>query len=347
MKRVTPEDFLWAEIAQDVKARQERRAAKPTKPSKPPKTAKDGRSHAKEEKAAQRSLTASLVDARLSLSATTTPQVVQIAQTLVVCGLPYRKTAERTIVRRSRAADGTTVTVTFQAHRSETPLPFGSDRSVLHWATDRAIKTGSPLVDWNSATQFLADMRMTDCGPNYARLREAFRRLSGFSVTVERVTETNEKLTILPVFETSNIPRLHPSPKVTPIQGHKQEYEQTGILFGSTFYKEIVRHHVPFPLDVLRSVYRKPQMSDYMMFLHWRVFAAQSETVIPWSMMREQLWQEDSNLYRMRTRFQDVIRAFKVVWPELTAEARPAGLYIAPIRSGKYLIPGIHRRNLP
>jgi len=345
MKRMTPEDFLFAELANEVEARQERRAAKP---AKPPKTAKDCRSHAKEEKAAQRSLTSSLVDARLSLAATTSPQVVQIAQTLVLCGLPYRKTDERTIVRRSRAADGTTVTVTFQAHRSETPLPYGSDRSVLHWATDRAIKTGSPLVDWNSATRFLSDMKMTDCGPNYARLREAFRRLSGFSVTVERVTETNEKLAILPVFESSNIPRLHPSPKVLPIQGHEQEYEQTGILFGSTFYKEIVRHHVPFPLDVLRSVYRKPQMSDYMMFLHWRVFAAQSETVIPWHMMREQLWQEDSNLYRMRTRFQEVIKAFKVVWPELTAEARSTGLYIAPIRSGRYLIPGAgNRRTLP
>ena len=340
MKRITPEDFLFAELVQEVKVRQERRAAKP---AKPPRTAKDGRSHAKEEKAAQRSLTSSLVDARLSLAGSTSPQVVQIAQTLVLCGLPYRKTAERTIVRRSRAADGTTVTVTFQAHRSETPLPYGSDRSVLHWATDRAIKTGSPLVDWNSATRFLADMKMCDSGQNYARLREAFRRLSGFSVTVERVTEANEKLTILPVFESSNIPRLHPSAKVVPIQGQDPEYEQTGILFGSTFYKEIVRHHVPFPLDVLRSVYRKPQMSDYMMFLHWRVFAAQSETVIPWHMMREQLWQEDSNLYRMRTRFQEVIKAFKVVWPELTAEARSTGLYIAPIRSGRYLIPGAHR----
>lgn len=346
MKRITREDFLFAEIAQDVKKRQEHRAAKP---QGSPAT-KAARSHAKEEKAAQRALNSSLVDARLALAVTTTPQVVQIAQTLVLCGLPYRKTAERSIVRRSRAADGTTITVTFQAHRSETPLPYGSDRSVLHWATDRAIKTGSPLVDWNSASRFLADMKMSDSGPNYARLREAFRRLSGFSVTVERMTETNEKLAILPVFETSNIPRLHPSTKVIPIHGHDsddQAYEQTGILFGSTFYKEIVRHHVPFPLDVLRSVYRKPQMSDYMMFLHWRVFAAQSETVIPWSMMREQLWQEDSNLYRMRTRFQEVIKAFKVVWPELTAEARSAGLYIAPIRSGRYLIPGAQRRNLP
>ncbi len=52
-------------------------------------------------------------------------------------------------------------------------------------------------------------------------------------------------------------------------------------------------HSVPWP--ILRTLARKPQMLDYMMFLHWRTFAARSESVIRWEELRQQMWQEDTH----------------------------------------------------
>ena len=42
-------------------------------------------------------------------------QMTQIAQAMVLCGLPYSPTKETKIVRRARMGDGSTVSVTFSA----------------------------------------------------------------------------------------------------------------------------------------------------------------------------------------------------------------------------------------
>ena len=301
------------------------------------------RSHTSENRAAKLQLTKDLARLREEMNGPEPAQLTQVAKIMVLCGLPYRQTEERTIVRTSRQADGTLISVTFQAMLQNVPLPYGSDRNLFHWATDRSIKSGTPFVPWETAAEFLADMQQSDGGKNYARLRESYRRIAGLSITVERRTANRDQALIMPIMERSNLPRLfEPRALAFPEKQH-DDLLPTGILFSNPFFQELSKHHVPFPWPILRTLARKPQMLDYMMFLHWRTFAARSESVIRWEDLRQQMWQEDTHTWRIRSRFADAIKALKVVYPGLTAEARPVGLLVGPSIEGRTLIRGAQR----
>lgn len=303
------------------------------------------RSHAAEERAARLQLTKDIVRLKEEMNSPEPPPLTQVAKVMVLCGLPYRQTQERTIVRRSRQADGTMITVTFQAMLSNVPLPYGSDRNLFHWATDRSIKSGNPFVPWETAAEFLADMQQSDGGKNYARLKESYRRIAGLSITVERTTANREQAVIMPIMERSNLPRLFETNALAFPEKDGDEFLPTGILFSAPFFQELSKHHVPFPWPILRTLARKPQMLDYMMFLHWRTFAARSESIIRWEDLRQQMWQEDGHTWRIRTRFAEAIKVLKVVYPDLPAEARAGGLFIGPAQEGKMLIRGAKRLN--
>jgi len=306
------------------------------------------RNHISEGRTAKLQLAKDLVRIKQELNGPEPTQLTQIAKVMVLCGLPYRQTKERTLVRRSRQADGTLITVTFQAMLSSVPLPYGSDRNLFHWATDRSIKSGTPFVPWDTATEFLTDMQQTDGGKNYARLKESYRRIAGLSITVERTTNNQDQALIMPIMERSNLPRLLDTNTLAfPERGGEDEFLPTGILFSNPFFQELSKNHVPFPWPILRTLARKPQMLDYMMFLHWRTFAARTESVIRWEDLRQQMWQEDTHDWRIRTRFADAIKALKIVYPDLLAEARTLGLFIGPATEGKTLIRGARRLALP
>ena len=180
----------------------------------------------------------------------------------------------------------------------------------------------------------MRDLGQKPTGPNYARLRAAYHRVSSMAIVVERFGSTEER-GITPIMRNSRLPTsIKPRENgVEPIEG------PVGILFDQAFFAEFMRNHVPFPWAMLRTLNQKPQMQDYIVFLHWRSFAAKSETLIPWDVLREQLWQDDSNPRRIRTRFREAIRILKVAWPELNAAAEPKGLRIGPPMKGSHLIP--------
>ena len=303
------------------------------------------RSHSLENRSAKLQLTKDLVRLKEEMNGPEPAQLTQIAKVMVLCGLPYRQTRERTIIRTSRQADGTLITVTFQAMLHCVPLPYGSDRNLFHWATDRSINSGTPFVPWETAREFLSDMQQSDGGKNYARLKESYRRIAGLSITVERQTANRDQALIMPIMERSNLPRLFDTNTLAFPERDEDEQMPTGILFSNPFFQELSKNHVPFPWPILRSLARKPQMLDYMMFLHWRTFAARSESVIRWEELRQQMWQEDTHTWRIRSRFADAIKALKIVFPELPAEARSSGLFIGSAIEGRTLIRGARRVN--
>jgi hypothetical protein len=112
-----------------------------------------------------------------------------------------------------------------------------------------------------------------------------------------------------------------------------------GFKLGDRIFKEILQYHVPVPFELLQATKKKSQLQDLLIFLYWRSFAAQTETLIPWESLREQLWQEDSVASRIRTRFREAIIVFKTIWPELNAEADKKGLRIGPPKGGHHLVP--------
>jgi hypothetical protein len=296
------------------------------------------RNHKKEAHNAQQSLFDGMFELRENRLALT-DNIVQIAQALIFCGMPYRPTTAREVVRKSRAADGTTITVVFKAMFDDVPLPYGSDRTLLHWMVDKAIKTKNPFVSWQRASEFLKQMEMSTGGRAFADLRKRYERLACMAITVHRSSAVDERF-IMPVVRASRLPG-----SITP--NTTKELDRTpgmlGVQLDEMFFREVLEHHVPMSETLLRVTDKKPQIQDYMMFLAWRSFAADAanrSAFIPWETLREQLWQEDSNPYRIRSRFKVAIASLKSAWPELQAEAKSKGLWIAPPKLGMHLLLG-------
>jgi hypothetical protein len=288
------------------------------------------RNYTREKKNSQQQLFRGMLELRNDRFSPTA-ELVQLAQVLVFCGLPYRPTIARELTKTSRAADGSEITVTFRAMFDGIALPYGADRTLLHWMVDKAIKDQSPFVGWDTAVSYLRDMNFSTGGRAFADLRKRYERISGMSISVRRMTSTDERF-IMPVVRASRMPVSIAGEAAATLEG------PLGFQFDEIFFHEILQHHVPVVKKLLEITVERPQMQDYMIFLGWRSFAAQSETLIPWERLREQLWHEDSNPRRIRTRFRDAIAALKTGWPELRAEAQPRGLWIAPPRHGVQLI---------
>lgn len=295
------------------------------------------RNHKREEHKAQMSLLTAMEELR-ETRLDMTDSLVQIAQALIFCGLPYRRTNERQIERKTRASDGSTVTVTFTASRKDVDLPYGSDRTLLHWLIDKAIKTKSPFVSWEYASDFLDDMRLSKGGRMFTTLRQRFERLASMSITIHRASDTPEQFA-MPVIRASRLP----GSLTNGVRSSHRPEQVLGVQLDDLFFREVLQKHIPMSGTLLRITDQKPQMQDYMMFLAWRSFtsdAAKRETFIPWTNLREQMWQADTNTARIRSRFKQAISLLRVGWPELRAEAQTRGLLINPPKHGMHLLLG-------
>src|SRR5258708_2931921 len=104
-----------------------------------------------EDAKAKEGLVERAVAVRMAREADEMDQLMQVAQALILCGLPYNPTDETRVVRKARLADGSEVRVTFTAALDGSKMPYGSDRTLLHFLIDKAVKTGSRFVSWNTA----------------------------------------------------------------------------------------------------------------------------------------------------------------------------------------------------
>ena len=214
----------------------------------------------------------------------------------------------------------------------------------MHWLIDKAIKTKDPFVSWEYASEFLDDMQLSKGGRMFATLRERFERLASMAITIHRASSEAPEQFAMPVIRASRLPGSLSKTTVAP----STSSQVLGVQLDDVFFREVLQKHIPMSRTLLRITDQKPQMQDFMMFLAWRSFTADAagrETFIPWNMLREQMWQADSNLARIRSRFKTAITLLKVGWPELRAEAQSRGLLIYPPKHGLHLILGNAPRN--
>jgi len=132
-------------------------------------------------------------------------ELFQVAQALVLCGLPYQPTSVRHFTRKARLADGSEVSVTFSTGL-EDGMPYGSDRSLLHFLLDRAIKAQSRFVSWETATEFLNTMHLALGGKNRRDLRQRFERIRGLTIGVKRKAPTGTSTKLMPIIRQSHLP---------------------------------------------------------------------------------------------------------------------------------------------
>ncbi len=267
-------------------------------------------------------------------------ELFQVAQALILCGLPYQATDKTRITKQARLGDGSRIKVTFSSSL-DVGLPYGCDRSVLHFLLDRAVKSRSRFVDWKTATEFLTAMGMQHGGKNRRDLRARFLRIRALTIGVERIGATSDTQ-IMPVIRRSRLPHSI-FPETTADMPRTRATEELGLEIDPLFFKELIAHPVPVPVEIIRAMRSKPQLQDMVLFLYWRAYAAGGPSIIPWRELREQLWQDDSNPRRIRSRFSTAINALRSLWPELSASARKEGLFIAPPQGMRYF----HGREAP
>jgi hypothetical protein len=269
-------------------------------------------------------------------------KIIQVAQALILCGLPYKKTDQIRITRTARIADGSKVSVTFTVATKDGKMPYGSDRSLLHFLFNKAVQSNSRFISWETATEFLKAMDISDGGNNFRDLRTRFDRIRGLVISVERQISAGTRTSTRTIICDSYLP--------TSIDFYAAEQGQsllpinrTSLVFGveldETFFEDLKRYHVPVPAVIIKTTRNKSQLQDIMLFLHWRSYAAKKSSLIQWQYLRLQLWQDDATHRRIKVRFAEAIRALRILWPELQAEALKTGLMIGPPLRGRYLIP--------
>lgn len=258
-------------------------------------------------------------------------ELLQVAQALIVCGLPYQRTKERQLVRRAPAADGSEVVVTFTATDPDVELPYGSDRTLLHWLVDRAIRADQPFVAWETATEFLRDAGLSDAGPNYRDLRDRFERLSSVAITVIREHGGRKRRLIMPIIEESNLPSS--VDLRAEVRGERRILDEVfGFKLSARFWTEVKDRHVPVPWELIRKTRKQSQLQDFMLWIYWRSYAAKGPSRVPLDALREQFMIEDSNPRRLKQHVKDAYQALRFIDPSFPGKVDGDFIHVIPYR---------------
>ncbi len=257
-------------------------------------------------------------------------EVFKLAQAMILCTLPYRPTAEVKVTRKARLGDGSTLIVTFIAARDGIPMAFGSDRKLLTWMFDKAIQCDSPFVPWNKAAEYSRETGINDSGKNFRDLRDRFRRLSGLVISIERRTAAGEKGKTVPVIEEFNLP-----PSVASVQAEEmgqgrlpELVEVYGFKLNESLWKDIKRHNVAIPRELWLRTKGSAQLQDILLWMFYRCYSAQTESLIPWDGIRQQLPQDDSNPWRLKNLVRTAVVELRLIWPEARIEVLKEGLLV-------------------
>jgi hypothetical protein len=262
------------------------------------------------------------------------------AQALILCGLPYKPVDGREYQRQAQTAQGI-VRLTVSALDSETPLPFGKDRVTLAWLTTKAMQTGQPVVEWESASEFFDLFHLHKGGSYYRLFWESWKRLANAAFVIKRITDRHDATEIAPILEKSDLPTLralHEEEKgLVLLPGMRY-----GVELGHSLWEHLKAHPVPLPLEVMREYQNEPKAWDFAAYLSWRAHLCQhSDRVarIAWHDLIQQLGSQDKDHKQLRKSLKDILARLHLVWPELRAEFLPSGvLEIRPPARG--LLPG-------
>ena len=105
--------------------------------------------------------------------------------------------------------------------------------------------------------------------------------------------------------------------------------DEEGFLPGEAVFREFLQYYVPTLARMIEVTRESPQTQRLPAVLVMEKLAARPEPV-SWDSLRQQLWNEDLIPWRMRSRFQQAIKALQIAWPQLNARATTRGLEIEP-----------------
>lgn len=109
-------------------------------------------------------------------------EAVLNARILAMACLPKRSTKATEVQRVVRMGADTWARVVIQAESGL--MPFGQDRIPMVAIFTRAVRNGSPLVEFSSTLEVLRDFNIESGGRQYTRFRDGFRRLAGCGIRI-------------------------------------------------------------------------------------------------------------------------------------------------------------------
>jgi hypothetical protein len=256
--------------------------------------------------------------------------VMQIAQAFIVCcPLPYTRTKETRIERVAKMGDGSEVRVIISAV-GDAEMAFGSDRVLLYWLFNRAIKLQSRFIPLRYVSEYLTDMGLTNCGKNRDDLVRRLERVAGIFICVNRVDKLGKKEgRMLPIFDAYRLPASFEWRDDQQAIDFSPE-EPMGIEFSETFFNDLRRYRVPVPMDFIRATRKQSQLQDIVNFLYYRSYIGRNATLIPYGAFFENCWHGDKTLRRLKVRLQQARVVLRAIWPEVDLEFEEKGVRMIP-----------------
>ncbi len=264
--------------------------------------------------------------------------LARLARVLILTSLPQRRTSKKQVIREIRLGSGRTMTVIFTA-AGKAPLPHGADTNVLHYLFDRLDpEAEEPFVRWDSAADYFRWWGMDpNSYKNQRDLRDRWKRLASLVVHIayeDEETNDDDQYTAA-LFPHVRLPKSIDRTKRNQLCLPGQEY---GVTINRDAWPRLAQSRVPVPKTLLRSLREDPFLLRLTLWLHYRVHAARTESVVPWDALRAALGSDDQRERRFRGKIRDGILEIRQWWPDLDAQVAPRGLRISP---GRPLLPRV------
>ena len=206
-------------------------------------------------------------------------------------------------------------------------IPYGTiPRLILAWLSTEVVKTKSkeiPLGD--SLSAFMRELEMIPTGGRWGtitRLREQVKRL--FSSTFSIIYDDEKN------FSTAGFKLAQKAHFFwDPLNPGQEALFGSFVVLSHEFYTEIIAHPVPLDTRILRALRKSPFAIDLYTWLTYRVSYLQSETVIPWEMLKEQFGADYAELKTFKFYLIKHLKSILALYP-VKVSATEKGLKLLP-----------------
>ena len=209
-------------------------------------------------------------------------------------------------------------------------LPYGAmPRLLLAWITTEAVKTKSrEVLLGRNIAEFMEDklgMQMTG-GKNgsLTRLRKQLDRLVNAQFKV--VMQGEDRSGVSKMWDPIEEAELWWTSK-RPAQS---SLWQSRLLLGAKFFDEITRNPVPIDWRVLKHVQRSPLKIDLAIWLPWRLYSVERETVIPWTSLELQFGADYKEPRQFKAAFKRALKDVLRAYPKARVVTVEQGLLLRP-----------------
>jgi hypothetical protein len=280
-----------------------------------------------------------LLAARDEVASGNVERILQ-ARALVLCALPYKRIANRSVTRTAEIGRyGATLQVTYTTIDEGVPLPFGADRALFGWIQTKAFGDGH--VSFDSLTEFFDAFGIGKSGREYQIFKQRLTRLQSLAltVTVDAARESS-RLHMHPL-RGSFMPKDpaearevldHEASRQLLLVRAAGDRSRYGFQLDPDFYRYLRQNPVPLPLPLMRVFVNRPKAWDFASIVLYRSYIAKAPRTLSFLELKNLLGAEDNHARRLKATYAGILEEIRAVYPDLPAYFLPRsqGLLLTP-----------------